>query len=116
MIGGDASMRDGWKSAICRKADHASMEHKRDGSFCATHEHNGDRSSFDVDVSYAVCYARENGTLSAYSGERGVVEAALALGVNTVRTSSMGRLFDAVASLLGVCHVNRYEGECAVML
>ena len=32
------------------------------------------------------------------------------------RTSSAGRLFDAVASLLDVCHVNRFEGEAAMAL
>jgi hydrogenase maturation protein HypF len=73
-------------------------------------------STFDIDISYAVKYAEENGTLREYDAERKTVEAAVAQGVNTVRTSSMGRLFDAVASLLGICHVNRYEGECAVML
>ena len=36
--------------------------------------------------------------------------------VNIIETSSVGRLFDAVASLLNIHHVNRYEGECAIML
>ncbi len=31
-------------------------------------------------------------------------------------TSSVGRLFDAVASLTGVCHVSRFEGEAAMAL
>lgn len=32
------------------------------------------------------------------------------------RTSSIGRLFDAVTSLLGLCHVSRFEGEAAMAL
>jgi hydrogenase maturation factor HypF (carbamoyltransferase family) len=106
MIGGDASMRDGWKSAVCRAADYDKNNRlERDPE-----------STFDIDISYAVEYAKENDTLREYEAERKTVEAAVGQGVNTVRTSSMGRLFDAVASLLGICHVNRYEGECAIML
>lgn len=36
--------------------------------------------------------------------------------VNCIRTSSAGRLFDAVSSLLGICHRNSYEGQAPIML
>ncbi|MDP4109414.1 MAG: carbamoyltransferase HypF [Bacillota bacterium] len=45
-----------------------------------------------------------------------VVEAALKNGVNTIISTSMGRVFDAVSSILGICHVSTYEGQCAVEL
>ncbi len=37
-------------------------------------------------------------------------------GLNAPRTSSMGRLFDAVASLTGVCQVMHFEGESGMLL
>ncbi|MEC4750332.1 carbamoyltransferase HypF [Methylomicrobium sp. Wu6] len=41
---------------------------------------------------------------------------ALAKQINCPRTTSAGRLFDAVASLLGLCQVSQYEGQAAMAL
>ena len=49
--------------------------------------------------------------------EWSLVHQVLARGGSTMpRTSSVGRLFDAVSSLLGICHVARFEGEAAMAL
>lgn len=45
-----------------------------------------------------------------------VVKAAVAGGLNTVKSSSMGRLFDAVSAALGLADYNTYQGRCAMLL
>ncbi|MEV8438709.1 carbamoyltransferase HypF [Actinosynnema sp. NPDC051121] len=48
--------------------------------------------------------------------EAQVVRRMIARGVNSPVASSVGRLFDATAALLGLCDDNSYEGEAAVLL
>lgn len=83
MIGGDNSMKEGWKTAMC---------------YMASIGGDAEKSPLAEDSRYAV------------------VKAGLYHGINGIGSSSMGRLFDAVSALLGICLENRYEGECAIML
>ena len=56
-------------------------------------------------------------TLRAFSREeRKVIAGMLAQGVNSPRTSSAGRLFDAVASMLDLRQTVRHEGQAAMEL
>jgi hydrogenase maturation protein HypF len=50
------------------------------------------------------------------ANELEIMRKMLAESINTVATSSAGRLFDAISSLLGLCHKATYEGEAAMAL
>ncbi|MDR2156414.1 MAG: carbamoyltransferase HypF [Clostridiales Family XIII bacterium] len=126
LIGGDASMKDGWKSAVCHVLARGDGAHRQDdpvgiqdGFHVSPGEgrirSDGGSAEFDIDISGIVAYSKRTDALRAF-GERRQVEAAIRAEVGTVESSSMGRLFDGVASLLGIHHINRYEGECAIML
>ncbi len=65
----------------------------------------------------AACFLLNAGLFKEIQDERrDMMKAALDRRINTFLSSSMGRLFDAVASILAICHMNRYEGECASLL
>ncbi|MCM1113971.1 MAG: carbamoyltransferase HypF [Clostridium sp.] len=54
--------------------------------------------------------------LACYIGGNNIIDKAIENNINTVLSSSMGRLFDAVCALLDIKHYNSFEGECAQAL
>jgi hydrogenase maturation protein HypF len=50
------------------------------------------------------------------SAETGLIANMLSKKINSPITSSAGRLFDAISSLLGICDKSKYEGQAAMML
>ena len=66
----------------------------------------------------ATCYLSDAGIkdriLSA--DEDSFIRTAVSMGINSYPNSGMGRLFDAVSAILGICSYNSYEGECAIRL
>jgi len=50
------------------------------------------------------------------AGERSFLLASLRSGLAVVSSGSAGRMFDAVAAILGVCEHNDYEGQAAALL
>ncbi len=87
----------------------------------------GDKAALEpwrMAISYLHFANADFGALKAWSACDGapdeeslsVVAQMLQRGVNSPKTSSAGRLFDAVAALTGVCLLNTFEGEAAILL
>lgn len=109
MIGGDSSVKDARRSAL-------SYIHAFENGYMSADPPGADiegSREIAVDISDIIAYGRER-LLSMPDAK--LVTAALRSGINTVKSSSMGRLFDGVSSLLGIKDHNDYEGQCAIML
>lgn len=61
-------------------------------------------------------FRRAQVTAAFTSHDLAVFQRMLERGINSPRTSSVGRLFDAVASLLGLRQFNAFEGDAAMQL
>ena len=126
MPGGDLSMKDAWKSAISYVYDYDKGNSDSDNDDKITNGNNdsndgvSDEISTDnndvsneisIDISEIIAESniRENENWC-------LVTSAIEQKINTIESSGMGRLFDAISSLLDICHENRYEGECAILL
>jgi hydrogenase maturation protein HypF len=110
MPGGDLSMKDAWKSAISYVYDYdKGKDNGNDDEITNGNNDSNDEISIDISEIIAESNIRENENW-------GLVTSAIEQKINTIESSGMGRLFDAVSSLLDICHENRYEGECAILL
>ena len=135
MIGGDSSMKEGWKSAVSHMlAAESDSQNRTAAESESPNQLQAEKQvppspepvevikapgiitkQLKIDISDIIAYSISEETLADFT-DIPTVTAAIKNKINTVRTSSMGRLFDGVASLLGIQHINRYEGECAIML
>jgi hydrogenase maturation protein HypF len=90
--GGDAAVREGWRSAASLLFEVGNLE-------CGDSRPrlSGERSS-------------------PASPDLTKVRFMLERKINIVPTTSIGRLFDAVASISGLAHQNRFEGQAAMLL
>lgn len=86
--GGAASVRDGRRNAFALLSELGLLEHP-----------GTERLLGDLDEQ-----------------TRSVTATMIERGINSPRTSSMGRLFDAAAAILGICGQATYEGELAIEL
>ncbi|MGA7768870.1 MAG: carbamoyltransferase HypF [Candidatus Sulfotelmatobacter sp.] len=88
--GGDAAVREGWRSAASLIFEVRGPERVNPD---VGHQSAGNSRLDEAKVRYML--------------ERGI---------NVVPTTSVGRLFDAVASITGVAQQNRFEGQAAMLL
>jgi hydrogenase maturation protein HypF len=88
--GGDAAVREGWRSAASLVFEVGGPEQANPD---ATAQSAGKPRLDESKVRYMLEH-----------------------GINVVPTTSVGRLFDAVASITGVAHKNRFEGQAAMLL
>src|SRR5579871_5195769 len=119
--GGDAAVREGWRSAASllfevekdgisiHGVPHVSPS-LRDVGIRATTTGNP-RLDPPVDGSKL-----DESKLDESKLDQSKLRYMLEHGTNVVPTTSVGRLFDAVASIIGVARENRFEGQAAMLL
>ena len=113
--GGEAAIREPWRIAhalllrlgLLRAADSGPIAGALPGAAagCSSSDPAGSSlSSFTLPW------------LPEYADAARLLPRMLERGINTPRSTSCGRLFDAVSALLGLCNATTYEGQAAIRL
>ena len=134
LLSGDISMKQAWKTALCdlyfAGIDGKSDECDSTGKIAIVQGSPGLGSYLRSRLRGCSTGTRENeeagpGVPNLQSSipnplltdpRYPLVKAALGANVNVIEDSAMGRLFDSVSVLLGICSENRFKGECAMAL
>ncbi len=99
----------GGEILLCKDTEFERQAHLKYIKLCG-----GDNIAKNAEfVSY--CYLNTAGE-KIENSDYSVVCSALTNNVNTIQSSSMGRLFDAVSAVLNIKSLNSFEGECAIAL
>lgn len=103
-------MRDG----VCRRIGHLKHMLLPAGDLCARYPA---KTALAMLASCGLAWDSRLACVQAVDAEeRTFLSAQLERGINCILSSSMGRLFDAIASILGICHVNEFESHAALSL
>ena len=119
LVGGDAAAIETWRpaAALLRQAF---AEHWMD--YMTENIAAGPRTGCSKNVAAGLRAGRSSAVAAGPRTGRGmptdlsIFDQQLQANLNTPLTSSLGRVFDAVSYLLGLCSRNRHEAEAAMML
>lgn len=111
LLGGDASAKEADKTLFSYRM---AAKERRLPTGLETGAETGTQEEWKKEKGF--CEKSEFQMEGESSNRMDLQERAWLQNINTVYSSSMGRLFDAVSALLDICHYNSYEGECAILL
>ena len=102
--GGDLSSKEGWRIAASIIGDFAKKSDDRPTDDIEKNE--SDKKAEEMCTSLGICSSMEYGLLKNMART----------GVNSILSTSAGRLFDAVSAMLGIRRSSTFEGEASTAL
>ena len=99
--GGDISAKEGWRIAAAMIIENCSSSGKPQEMIPKDAQNAG--TALDAIVDLGLCSAKQAKTLAAMIRNN----------INTICSTSCGRLFDAVSAILGIKRISTFEGEAA---